>query len=452
MAVIKKIQHESMVSFMEQLTPRKIVEHLDKFIIGQNDAKRVIAIALRNRYRRMTLPQELRESIAPRNLLMIGPTGVGKTEIARRISRLIGAPFIKVEATKYTEVGYVGRDVESMIRDLLSNGISLVRKEMHNSNKNKINDMVRKRVFDEILRNKRSMGVENLSDEEIEKKISEGYFDSKELDINLPATNPINDMIQGVGVIGIEANLPPEMMKMFSGNKKKKKVTLSKAREVFESEEMEKIADDDQIQEIAKWRAEEMGIVFIDEFDKIISNQNIKGSESVSREGVQRDILPIVEGAQIQTRYGLIDTSNILFIAAGAFHMSKPSDLIPELQGRFPVRVELDELTTSDFIRILSETENSLVDQYSKLLSTEGLIISMQDAAIQTVAEIAYKMNSETENIGARRLYTVMEKLFETLMFDASDIKDRTIIIDNDYVRANLKDIFQGVDSYKYIL
>ncbi len=443
---------DSMKKFMEQLTPRVIVEYLDKFIIGQSDAKRAIAVALRNRYRRMMLPQELRESISPKNLLMIGPTGVGKTEIARRISRLIGAPFIKVEATKYTEVGYVGRDVESMIRDLMSNSLGLVKKEMQGSNKTKIQNQVEKRVLQEILQRKHMFNLESLSEEEIAKKIANGDFEDKELDIQLPASNPLNDMIQGIGIVGIEQNIPPDVFKMFSGQNKKKKVKLSKAREVFEQEEMNKIADEDKIQEMAKWRAEEMGIIFIDEFDKIISSQSVKGNESVSREGVQRDILPIVEGSQVQTRYGLIDTSNVLFLAAGAFHLAKPSDLIPELQGRFPIRVELKELHQSDFVRILHDTENSLVDQYSKLLSTEGLLITMQDSAIQAVAEIAYKMNTESENIGARRLYTVMEKLFETLMFDASDMADTSLVIDTDFVQTQLKGIFEDIDFYKYIL
>ena len=442
----------NMKRFMEQLTPKVIVEYLDKFIIGQSDAKRSIAVVLRNRYRRMMLPQELRNSINPKNLLMIGPTGVGKTEIARRITRLIGAPFIKVEATKYTEVGYVGRDVESMIRDLMSNSLGLIKKEMQGNNKKKIQEQVENRVLQEILQKKHAFNIETLSDEEIAKKMKKGDFENKEFEIQLPATNPLNDMIQGIGIVGVEQNIPSDLFKMFPGQNKKKKVKLSKAREVFEQEEMSKIADEDTIQSMAKWRVEEMGIIFIDEFDKIISSHTMKGNESVSREGVQRDILPIVEGSQVQTRYGLIDTSNILFLAAGAFHLAKPSDLIPELQGRFPIRVELKELNKDDFIRILHDTENSLVDQYSKLLSTEGLLITMQDSAIQTVAEIAYKMNTESENIGARRLYTVMEKVFETLMFEASDMKDTSLVIDNDFVQAQIKGMLEDVDFYKYIL
>ncbi len=452
MLITDSLQRKNMQRFMVQLTPKKIVEYLDKFIIGQVDAKRAIAVSLRNRYRRMNLPPEIRESITPKNILMIGPTGVGKTEIARRISRLIGAPFVKVEATKYTEVGYVGRDVESMVRDLMSNSLGLVKKEVHSSNKTKIQDQVQKRVIDELVRNKAALGLQQFNDEEIRQKVISGDLEGKELDIQQAAANPLNDMMQGIGIIGLEQNLPPDFSKMFSSNKKRKRVQVAKAREVFEQEEMNKIADEDHIQEIAKWRTEEMGIIFIDEFDKIISNQSMKSNESVSREGVQRDILPIVEGSQVQTRYGLIDTTNILFLAAGAFHMAKPSDLIPELQGRFPVRVELNELTINDFVKILHETENSLVDQYAKLLSTEGLLITVNDVAIQTVAEVAYKMNSESENIGARRLYTVMEKLFENIMFEASEMEDSTIVIDNDFVKENLKGIFEEVDFYKYIL
>ncbi len=446
------LQKDSMVMFMESLTPKKIVEHLDKYIIGQKDAKRAIAVGIRNRYRRLKLPVELRESITPKNLMMIGPTGVGKTEIARRIARLIGAPFIKVEATKYTEIGYVGRDVESMVRDLMAASLSIVRKETTNTHKERLVNMVNERILACIIPLKEQWNIANLSDNEVRVRLENGVFDNKEIDIETSPANPLGDMFQGMGIIGIESSIPPDLNKMFAKQKKRKRVKIHKAREIFHQEEIEKMTNDDQITETARWRAEQLGIIFIDEFDKIATHSHGKGGESISREGVQRDILPIVEGSQVQTRYGIIDTANVLFVAAGAFHVTKPSDLIPELQGRFPVRVDLKELTVDDFVQILSTTENSLQSQYANLLSTEALHVQIDDEAIKYIANVAYVMNSETDNIGARRLYTVMEKLFEDIMFDAPHITDKNVFIDIPYVKEHLGDVSSPQDYRNYIL
>lgn len=450
----QKIQNKLIT--MEMFTPQYIVDYLDKYIIGQTDAKKAVAVALRNRYRRMKLTSEIRDSITPKNLMMIGPTGVGKTEIARKIAKLIGAPFIKVEATKYTEVGYVGRDVESMVRDLVANGISIVKKEEAHTNKGKILLAANEHIFKEVSKNKVSMGLGDMDDARIRTMINNGELDNKELDVKVNAStpNPLGDMMQGINVVGMDSGFPPDLSKLFGGGKKiTKKVTIGKARELFKNEEMEKIADDDFIVEEAKWRVEQLGIVFIDEFDKIASSQQeYKGGGNISREGVQRDILPIVEGSQVHTRYGMIDTENILFIAAGAFYVAKPSDLIPELQGRFPIRVELQELSVEDFVKILSETENSLVDQYIKLLSTEQVKVTVDTHAIESIADIAYTMNSEAENIGARRLYTVMEKIFEELMFVASQMPNSSVHIDENYISERIKNMTGDIDSYKYIL
>ncbi len=445
-----QIQRENLLVFMKTLTPSAITRYLDKYIISQKAAKRAISVALRNRYRRMKLKAEMRENITPKNLLMIGPTGVGKTEIARKIARLIGAPFVKVEATKYTEVGYVGRDVESMIRDLVAASISLVRKEIMEQNKKLIEQRVASRILKLIKRHYPDMLLEkNLSDQQLLEEIKAGNFMNLEVDVETKSPNPLQELTNNVGIIGIEGQMP-DFSKLFGNNKKTKRVTFEKAKELFAQEETDKIADEDQVVEVAKWRAENLGIVFIDEFDKIAKEQQVSGS--VNREGVQRDILPIVEGSQVHTRYGIIDTSNILFIAAGAFYVSKPSDLIPELQGRFPVRVELNELTKDDFVKILSETENSMFSQYQHLLSAEDFELTYEEGVFEYIAEIAYKMNAESENIGARRLYTVLEKLFEDLLFDTPDKQENSFVITKNYVETQLEDIIKSKDYYKYIL
>lgn len=449
------IEKQDHMAFMETMTPQYIVEYLDKHIIGQQAAKKSVAVALRNRYRRMKLTQDVRESITPKNIMMIGPTGVGKTEIARKLAKLIGAPFVKVEATKYTEVGYVGRDVESMVRDLVASAISIVKKEYAVSNKGKIILAANQHIYEHILRQKTALGLTEYDDAQIKIMLNNGEFDTKEIEIEVSPQkqNPLQDMMQGVNIVGMGGGLPPDLSKLFGGDKKKKKkVSVEKARDIFQQEELEKIADDDDIIEEAKWRAEQIGIVFIDEFDKIASSHETKNAGNISREGVQRDILPIVEGSLVQTKYGVIDTTNILFIAAGAFYVAKPSDLIPELQGRFPIRVELNELSIDDFIKILSETENSLVEQYIKLISTEGVKVTVDDNATVALAEIAYQMNTDAENIGARRLHTVMEKVFEELMFVAPQLKDSSVHIDKQYITDKITDMIEDKETYKYIL
>lgn len=446
------------MAFMETMTPQYVVDHLDKHIIGQKDAKRAVAVALRNRYRRMQLSQEVRDSITPKNIMMIGPTGVGKTEIARKLAKLLGAPFVKVEATKYTEVGYVGRDVESMVRDLLANAISIVKKEISVTNKGKILLNANNRIYEIVLKKKTELNLLGIDDAQIKIMLNNGELDTKEIEIEVSpqsSDNPLADMMGGVNIMGIDMGngFPPDISKLFGGGKKtKRKVPIEKAREIFQQEELENIANKDEIIDEAKWRTEQLGIIFIDEFDKIASSQELRGSGNVSREGVQRDILPIVEGSHVQTKYGFIDTENILFVAAGAFYVAKPSDLIPELQGRFPIRVELNDLSVDDFTKILSETENSLIEQYVKLLATEEVDVTVDDSAISSLAEVAYKMNAEAENIGARRLYTVLEKVFEELMFVAPQLKNSSVHVDQKYIEEKIENMSADKDAYKYIL
>ncbi len=454
---MKKIQD------LDSMAPKDIVAELDKYIVGQGNAKKAIALALRNRVRRKKLPQELRDEVTPKNIIMMGPTGVGKTEIARRISKLSGAPFIKVEATKFTEVGYVGRDVESMIRDLMHKAVQMVKEELSFEIEEKAREQVEERILDALLGgvsaqdDNNSTGEPAISTETREsfrKKLRDGKFDNKQIEVSISPkshaptiemlTSPA-DMESAITSIGT----------IFggSGKKKRRKITVLEAQEFLLDEEMDRLVDTEKAVDIAKDRVENMGIVFVDEIDKIASGGTGGSSTAdVSREGVQRDILPIVEGSQVNTKYGLINTTHILFIAAGAFHMSKPSDLIPELQGRFPIRVELDALHAKDFERILQEPKNSLLKQYSALFDTEQVNISFDDDAIQRLSEIAASVNTKTDNIGARRLHTVMEHLLEELSFTATELTGQTIPITKAYVEERLGKVVEDQDLSRYIL
>ena len=442
---------------LDDMVPSEIVKALDEYVIGQDDAKRTIAVAIRNRVRRKRLPEDVREEITPKNILMIGSTGVGKTEIARRIAKLADAPFIKVEATKYTEVGYVGRDVESMVRDLMGASLQMVREEMAQSKKEEVDRRVEERLLDLILPSLENSAtgtdVSNTR-EQFRQMLRNGVFDNKEVEMPQSAKQNfgfelmgssanMEDLQQALGSIGT----------MFSnqGKPKIRKISVKRAREIIEEEEMDKVVDPDKAVDEAKERAEEMGIIFIVEIDKVASHGNTSNSD-VSREGVQRDILPIVEGTKVSTKWGVIDTTNILFIAAGAFSFAKPSDLIPELQGRFPLRVELHDLSAEDFYRILTEPQNAITKQYSALLSTEGVSVTFTDEALHEIASIAHEVNQTNDNIGARRLYTVMEKLLEELSFSANELNGQHVDITKDYVRQRLSDIVEDQDLSKYIL
>lgn len=448
---------------LDEMVPSQIVAELNKYVIGQDKAKRTIAVALRNRTRRKRLPDQIREEVYPKNIIMIGPTGVGKTEIARRIAKLSNAPFIKVEATKYTEVGYVGRDVESMVRDLMGSAVSMVRRELAAKNEEIVKARVEERLIDLLIPNvgKTPDGntdfdsARDSAREQIRCQLRDGLLDNTEVEINNPIVrNKVGIEFMGGSMDDIQ-NAMNSLGSIFQNTQqrgKKRKVTIKRAREIFTEEEMERSVDQEKAVDIAKERTEQMGIIFIDEIDKIAGKNSSSSSPDVSREGVQRDILPIVEGTKVSTKWGVIDTSHILFIAAGAFHVSKPSDLIPELQGRFPLRVELDDLTADEFYRILKEPENAITLQYQELLKTEGVEVSFTDDALHRISEIAYEVNSTTENIGARRLYTIMEILLEELSFSADQLKGQTITITPDYVNERLSDVVKDQDLSRYIL
>lgn len=459
------------------LTPKQIVEKLDYYIIGQNDAKRSVAVALRNRFRRMQLNEDMRNEIVPKNILMIGPTGVGKTEIARRLAKLVNAPFIKVEATKFTEVGYVGRDVESMVRDLVEMSLRMVQEEKTEevqveaeaaANKRLVSLLVPKAKKETKISNPLEMLFQNSNDSkeededdeneddiklkrnQVKQKLEKGEMENETVTVELeeqPAS--MFDMLQGSGMEQMGMNLQDSLNQMMPKKTKKRKTTVKEARKLLTQEEARKLVDMDEAQQEAVYRTEQSGIIFIDEIDKVVGQDQ---SANVSREGVQRDILPIVEGSTVMTKHGAVKTDHILFFAAGAFHTAKPSDLIPELQGRFPVRVELDKLTADDFERILKEPSNALLKQYTELLKTEDINIEFTDEAIVRLAEIAYKVNQETDNIGARRLHTILEKLIEDLSFEAPDINLPTVEITASYVDDKLKEISKNKDVSQFIL
>ncbi|MGX8679163.1 MAG: ATP-dependent protease ATPase subunit HslU [Sphaerochaetaceae bacterium] len=453
---------------LDDMFPSEIVKELDKYVIGQTKAKRTISVALRNRTRRKRLPEDIRDEVYPKNIIMIGPTGVGKTEIARRIAKLSNAPFVKVEATKYTEVGYVGRDVESMVRDLMGVAISGVKKEMAESNAELVKTRVEDRLLDLLIPNMKPAqapgqgadgfdGKVETTRESYRMLLRSGALDDKEVEMTpapakpagigielMTSGNPsdMNDAVNSLGSIFGNLGRPP----------RKRKVTVKRAREILTDEESEKVVDQDRMVDLAKERTEQMGIIFIDEIDKIAGSNSNSGSPDISREGVQRDILPIVEGTKVNTKWGVIDTSHILFIAAGAFHVSKPSDLIPELQGRFPLRVELSALTVEDFVKILTEPANAITVQYKELMKTEGVDLEFSPEGIRRIAEIAFEVNTSNENIGARRLYTIMETLLEELAFSANELSGQKIVITPEYVDQRLSDVVKDQDLSQYIL
>ncbi len=480
-----------MLHLEEELTPIKIVEELDKYIIGQQDAKKSVAVALRNRYRRRILTEKIKNEIIPKNIIMIGPTGVGKTEIARRLARLVNSPFVKVEATKFTEVGYVGRDVDSIIRELVESSVRIVKEEKTRTVEKKALEIAEERLLDLLVpavKVKKSIanpfdlifqstsgdrqnqtetnwneGSDDLSkrsrEEErrlMREKLKDGELENTivevEVEDRLPSNFPMMDLFSGLGGEEIGINMQDLFGNLLTRKKKRKKLPVKQARKILVQEDVEKLINMDEVISEAIDRAEQSGIVFLDEIDKVAGSENSKSGPDVSREGVQRDILPIVEGSTVMTKYGPVKTDYMLFIAAGAFHFSKPSDLIPELQGRFPIRVELQNLSAEDFKKILTDTENALIKQYTALLATEGVKIEFDEEGIEEIAEISGLLNDNMENIGARRLHTVLEKILEEVSFYAPELKGQKIVINREYVKNKLKEIVKNKDLSRYIL
>ncbi|MFH0812474.1 MAG: ATP-dependent protease ATPase subunit HslU [Pseudomonadota bacterium] len=446
---------------MPNLTPREIISELDKYIIGQHKAKRAVAIALRNRWRRQQVPPELRDEIAPKNIIMIGPTGVGKTEIARRLSRLAQSPFLKVEASKFTEVGYVGRDVESIIRDLTEIAVSMIKAEESEKVQLKARENAEELILDLLLPSRKEQPspephtpqiLQDSTREKLRQLLRLGKLDERTVELETSCrTMPVIEVFSATGLEEMELNIKEMFGNLLPKKTKVQKLKVPQALEILAQEEAQRLIDMDQVTRMAKERIEQSGIVFVDEIDKITGRETYSGPD-VSREGVQRDLLPIVEGTTVTTKYGMVKTDHILFIAAGAFHASKPSDLIPELQGRFPIRVELDSLGKNEFVRILQEPRNALVKQYQALMQTEGTELVFEPEAVEEIARIAETVNERTENIGARRLYTIMEKLLEEISFEAPEMNDRQVVISKDYVVERLKDIVKDEDLSRYIL
>jgi len=452
MVIYLPVQAAEDTPLLDELTPREIVRELDKYVIGQADAKRAVAIALRNRIRRQKLEPEMADEVMPKNILMIGPTGVGKTELARRLAKLANSPFLKVEASKFTEVGYVGRDVESMIRDLVEISIDMVREERLAEVEDRAERNAEERLLDLLMPTsaEESESVERTR-EKLRERLRAGKLDDRMVELDVRERGPSFEVSTATGIEEMDINLKDMLPGLFAGRTRKRKMRVSEAIDYLVQEEEQKLVDMDQVTRTAIERVERSGIIFLDEIDKIAGREGGHGPD-VSREGVQRDILPIVEGTTVNTRYGFVRTDHILFIAAGAFHVSKPSDLIPELQGRFPIRVELKSLTEADFIRILKEPKNALIKQYQALLDTEGIKLTFTEDAIEELAAFAARVNESTENIGARRLHTILEKLLEIVSFEGPDLKKKNVKVDVAYVRKQLADIVKDQDLSRYIL
>jgi ATP-dependent HslUV protease ATP-binding subunit HslU len=443
---------------LDELTPRETVRELDKYVVGQNEAKRAVAIALRNRVRRQKLDPEMADEVMPKNILMIGPTGVGKTEVARRLAKLANSPFLKVEATKFTEVGYVGRDVDSMIRDLVEVAIDMIREEKLELVAERAEINAEERLLDLLMPPQQPPEGDLQAEDSIEKtreklraSLRDGKLDERIVELEVRERNTPIEIVTNAGVEEMDINLRDMLPGLFGGKSRRRKMTVAEAIDYLVQEEEQKLIDMDQVTRLAVERVEQSGIIFLDEMDKIAGRESGRGPD-VSREGVQRDILPIVEGTTVNTRYGMVRTDHILFMAAGAFHVSKPSDLIPELQGRFPIRVEMKSLSTEDFIRILTEPKNALIKQYIALMETEGVKLKFSTDAIAEIAGIATRVNEQTENIGARRLHTILEKLLDEISFEGPDLKRKTVSIDAAYVQKQLSAIAKDQDLSRYIL